>query len=287
MRARRNEGELGHRPGIYLVQPADMVIFYDKRFPADPGTGVNGVSAVNRVAIVVGEQGALFIGRGVIGPRVEILPLQSIATAPNVEIRRPTHGCNEQVAKFFIRHTHRPAYFEAGLRALLVENLQPLLAGTFFPDQPVYQTDDEYETAWSHLSASLMPMDAIFTIDLDSRLSRFIAWSTDGAWSHVAIHTGDGEIWESVTSGIRRGPLQIYKGRRYRVAAYRHYECLKTPRTAYEANAAVKARRFRPNAYSYRGALKFGWKAFRGDHSHGLTPNSSILQGIWAFVAQA
>ena len=276
-----------NREQLYFFRPADLVVFYDKRFPADPGTGENGIPAVNRVAIVIDERGALFLGQGVIGRRVERLPLQSIPTAPNAQIRRLTHGYTDQVAQFFARHAHRPTHFEAGLRALLVENLQPLLAGTFFPSRPTYQTDYEYEAAWHHLVANLMPMDAIFTLDLHSRLSRFIAWATDGAWSHVATHIGDGEIWESVISGIRNAHVGIYKGQRYRVAAYRHYEVQKKPRSIEDARTAVRAIRFRPNAYNYRGALKFGWKAFRGDHGHGLTPNSGILQGIWILIAQA
>lgn len=168
------------------------------------------------------------------------------------------------------------------------ENLQPLIAGNFFPDRPTYRTGDEYEAAWRRLKVSLEPADFIFTTDLNSRLSRFIAWSTDGAWSHAAIHVGRGAIWESVTSGIRRnGPIELYKGQRYWVAAYRHCDALKRPRTEEEVAAAVRAHRFKPNAYNYRGALNFGWRAFRGDHSHALTPNSTVLQGHLVLVAHA
>jgi len=269
---------------LLTVRPADILIFYDKRFPADPDTGIDKVP-LNRVAVVVGERGALSIGRGVFGRRVELLPLQAIRTLPNLQIRRPTHGYTDEVARYFRRHTHRPAHFEAGLRAVREENLEPLIAGEFFPDRPTYRTDDEYEAAWRRLTADLKPADFIFTTDLDSRLSRLIAWSTDGAWSHAAIYVGRGEIWESVTSGIRNGPIELYKGQRYWVGAYRHCNALKKPSTLEEVEAAVRSHQFRPNAYNCRGALKFGWKAFRGDHSHALTPNSTVLQGNLVLVA--
>lgn len=269
-----------------IVEPADIVIFYDKDFPAEPTIGVE-EPQVNRVAVVVDERGALSIGRGFLGRRVELLPLQAIPALPNVHIRRLALGHSDEIAQFFLRHAHRPAHFEAGLQALHEENLQPLLAGGFFPTRPIYRTDDEHEAAWDHLKANLKPMDFIFTIDLNSRLSRFIAWSTDGTWSHAALHVGRGEIWESITSGIRNGPIELYKGRRYWVAAYRHCDVIKKPRTEQEVEAAVHGHRFRSNAYNYRGALKYGWKAFRGDHSDGLTPNSTVLQGNLVLVAHA
>lgn len=271
---------------VLEVQPADIVIFFDPRLPPDPGEG----PAVNRIAIVIDERGALSLFSDERGPRrVESIPLQSIPTLPNVQMRRGTQGHCDEIAAFFLTQVDRPTHFEAGLRALRCGNLQPLIAGGFFPRRPKYASDEQYEAAWKALRSSLQPADAIYTFDAESRISKFIAWATDGAWSHVAFHVGEGEIWESVTTGIRQGPIEIYKGRRYWVAAYRHIDAVTKPRTKEEISEAVAAgsKRFRPNSYNYRGALKFGWKAFRGDHSHGLTPNSGILLGAFALVAQA
>jgi hypothetical protein len=269
-----------------ILQPADIVIFNDKHFPADPDAEIDEVP-VNRVAVVVDERGALSVGRGVLGRRVELLPLQAIPKLPHVQIRRLALGHTDEIAQFFRRHADRPTHFEAGLRALREENLQPLIEGGFFPTRPCYRTDDDYENAWCRFKANLKPLDFVFTLDLDSRLSRFIAWATDGAWSHAAVHVGRGEIWESVTSGIRNGPIEMYKGRRYWVAAYRHCDALKNPRSEQEVEDGVHAHPFRSNAYNYGAALRYGWKAFRGDHTHSLTPNSTVLQGNLVLVAHA
>jgi hypothetical protein len=269
-----------------VVQPPDIVVFYDKHLPLEGDERVD-EAPVNRVAVVVDEYGALSMGRGLRGRRVERVPLQAIPGLSNVHIRRVVHGHSDEIADFFLSHADRPAHFEAGLRALREGNLQPLIAGGFFPAPPTYRNDDDYEVAWHYLKAKLQPMDLIFTIDLKSTLSRFIAWATDGAWSHAALHVGGGEIWESVTAGIRNGPIEMYKNRRYWVAVYRHCDVVKKPRTAQEVDAAVRRHRFRANAYNYRGALKYGWKAFRGDHSHALTPNSTVLQGNLVLVGHA
>ena len=215
------------------VGAGDLIIFYDKRFPPDPGSGTDEVPATNRVAVVVDERGALFLGRGALRKRVEVLSLGPVSAEKNIQIRKspfPQHA--NAIADYFKRHINKPAHFEAGLRALYFGNLQPLLTGSLFPIRPIYKTDDEYEVAWNHLKSNLKPMDAIFTVDTSNILSRFIAWSTHGPWSHVALHVDKGEIWESVLSGIRNVPIEAYKGRNYWVAAYRLIEAMENPVTA-------------------------------------------------------
>lgn len=263
---------------VLVLQPADIIVFFDERFPKDPDTRPDEVP-VNRVAVVVDERGALSLRPDALPRSVEVLSFQNIPALRNLQVRRVVEHHTSEITHFFIAHANRPTYFEAGLRALREGNLQPLIAGGFFPERRVYSTDDEYRAAWNTLKANLAPLDFIFTRDLESRLSSFIAWATDGEWSHGALHIGDGEISESVTSGIRRGPLEWYEGRRYWVAAYRHIDAAAHPRTKTEVDAAVRGYRFRLNAYNYRGALTYGLKAFRGDHSHALTPNSQVLQG--------
>lgn len=268
----------------FELQPADIVIFFDPRLPPDPGEG----PAVNRIGIVVDERGALSLWSDERGSRrVESIPLQSIPSMPNVQQRRGDQGHCDEIAAFFLAHVDRPTHFEAGLRALRCGNLQPLITGGFFPHRPRHESNEQFEAAWEVFRSCLQPADAIYTFDSESRISRLIAWATDGAWSHVAAHVGDGEIWESVTSGIRHCSIDVYKKRRYWVAAYRHIDAVEKPRSKAEIVEAVAKgnSRFRLNSYNYRGALKFGWKAFRGDHSHGLTPNSGILLGNLALVA--
>lgn len=172
------------------------------------------------------------------------------------------------------------------MKALHAGNLPFLITGQIFPDPPVYRNDAEYLSAWDKLTARLLPLDTIFTRDNESKLSRFIAWSTHGPWSHVATHAANGEIWESVTGGIRNVSIDVYKGRRYRVGAYRHIELLDKPMTAERAIETVSSHRFRPNAYNYVQAIRYGARSFFGDHSHALVPNSMLYQGIYVLIAQ-
>lgn len=270
------------------VGPGDVIIFYDSRFPPDPGSGSADVPATNRVAIVVDERGALFLGRGVLGRKVERLPLGAVMPEKNVRIRKSPYTQHANaIADYFKRHIHKPAHFEAGLRALYFGNLQPFLTGTLFPVRPSYKSDYDYDTAWNHLKTNLKPMDVVFTVDTNSMVSRFIAWATHGPWSHVAVHVNGGEIWESVLSGIRTVPIETYKGRRYWIAAYRLSAAIEKPITVEQAQVAVRSHPFKMNRYNYYGALKYGLKAFLQDHSHNLVPNSNIYQGNYVLIAQA
>jgi hypothetical protein len=83
-------------------------------------------------------------------------------------------------------------------------------------------------------------------------------------------------IW-SDTEGRGNGPIELHRGRRYWVAAYRHSDALKKPRTEQEVEAAVRPP-IQVECLQLSGALKYGWKAFRGDHSHALTSNSTVLR---------
>jgi hypothetical protein len=272
-------------PRAVELLPADIVLFYDDRFPRDPGSG----SEINSVAIVVDQQGALYVDRGAFRRRiVRRLPLHELAKLRNLDFRRsPTLEHRDRIAAYFLRHAHSPEHFEAGLRAFNLGNLHPLLDGSFFPERPTYNSDEQYEAAWQNLKAQLRPLDCIYTTDLSSRVSRFIAWATHGPWSHVAVHMDDGVIWESETSGIRSGPIEIYKGRNFWVAVYRNIQTLDQPRTGAEVEAVVASHPFRKDRYNYRGAIKYGFKSFCGDHSHGLVPNSIIYRGDSFLVAHA
>jgi hypothetical protein len=264
----------------YVALPGDIAIFFDKRLPVAPGM------ETNNVAVVAGELGALYLGHRFFGRRVEKISLQELPSLPKVEFRRSVEFDGEKVASYFIKYADRPSYFEAGLRALHCYNQQPFLMSGLFPERPTYKNEEDYETAWEQFKSQLLPFDGIYTVDLSSRLSRFIAWATHGTWSHVALYIGDGEIHESVTSGLRRGPLELYKGRHYWIAAYRHIGAINSPRTADQARATVASLSFRPDRYNYRGAIKFGLKAFLNDHSHDLVPNSAMYMGNRVLIGQ-
>jgi hypothetical protein len=178
----------------FVVMPGDLVLFLDTRLPVSAG------NETNQVAVVVDEQGALYIGKGVIGRRIRRIPLQELPSLPKVQLRRTKHaGYGDLIARYFLKHANQPSYFEAGLRALHCDNHQPFETGRLFPERPTYRSDDEYEAAWARFKSLLKPLDGIYTVDQSSRISRFIAWATHGTWSHVALYIGDGEIHESVT----------------------------------------------------------------------------------------
>src|SRR6185295_4535505 len=126
---------------VSLLRPADIVLFHDKHSPADPDRQAS-EPPVNRVAVVVGDCGALSVRRGVVGRRVETISLQALPILPHVQVRRLSHRYSREVAKFFVSHVDRPTHFEAGLRALLHENWQPIIFGSFFPSPPTYRTTD-------------------------------------------------------------------------------------------------------------------------------------------------
>ena len=176
--------------------PGDLILFYDNHFPPDPGSGTKEEPAVYRVAVVVDERRALFLGRGLFGRRVERLPFGLMSTENNVRLRgSPYVEHGDAIANYFKKEIHRPAHFEAGLGALFFNNLQPFITGQLFPTRPIYKTDDEYDAAWFHLKANLRPFDTIFFTNTSHMLSKFIALSTHGPWSHTVIHVNDGVIW--------------------------------------------------------------------------------------------
>jgi len=277
-------------PRIFEVELGDIIIFFDPRSPPDPGSGTSETPAVNRVAVVVGERHALFLSRNKFGFKtVESFPFgQVFKEEQNLVIRKSPFGAaNMLIVEFFLNAQNNPNIFEAGMKALQASNLPLLIAGQLFPDPPVYRNDAEYLSAWEGLVARLLPFDVILTRDNESKLSRFIARFTHGPWSHTAIHVANGEIWESVTSGVRRVSIDVYKGRRYRVGVYRHVSAMENAVTAERAIEIASSHPFRPNSYNYAQAIRYGIKSFVGDHGHALVPNSMIYQGVYVPIALA
>jgi hypothetical protein len=161
-------------------------------------------------------------------------------------------------------------------------NFEIFLRGTLFPRAPQYFSDEGYEKAWLDMVSQLQPRDMIFTARLDGRVSRLIAWSTGGPFSHVGVYLGDGEMWEIVTSGERVVPISTYKGREFRTAVYRTF--FPPPKPWAEA---LKEMQGRGIGYDYLGAIQHGVRSFFGEHDDSQAPNSLIYQGRLALIAQA
>jgi hypothetical protein len=60
----------------FEVRPGDIALYFDGRFPLAPG------NQTNQVAVIVDEDGALCIGKGVIGRRVERISLGTYVPDP-------------------------------------------------------------------------------------------------------------------------------------------------------------------------------------------------------------
>lgn len=258
-----------------VLKPVDVVIFYDRfsRYPLDGGC--------NQWAFVVDGNRALF--SRLLVHSISLAKLRKKSNA--IAIRRIPHEFAPAVSNFLIRYRWRPALFKAAINFLQCTNYMPFLMGQFFPNDVVYENDEEYEEAWKTMMARLTPHDAIFTFDRTSLLSRFIALVTHGPFSHVATYIGEGNIWEIVTSGARIVPIETYKNRhKYRVAAYRHSGFEIKPRTEQLEEMKAMIGNVR---YGYFGAIGAGIKSYFGMHRGSGSPNGLILGGPWTFITQA
>jgi len=258
------------------LNPVDVIIFYEKRspYPVDEKTGCN------QWAFVVDDERALYV-RGLVRS-IKLSKLYSLKNA--IAIRRIPEPLAPYVARLLLKYRWRPSMFQVCVNHLQSNNYRPFIEGIFFPPDVSYSNDAEYETAWQRMIRMLEPRDAIFTYDRTSVMSKLIAWSTHGPFSHCAVYMGGGEISEVVTSGLRIAPIETYKGRKYRVAAYRHYG--RAPNSVEEMLDEIRATAGRPG-YNYFGAFRAGMTALVGKHHKTSAPNSLILWGFLTFIAQA
>jgi hypothetical protein len=122
-----------------------------------------------------------------------------------------------------LKYKDNPMMFQVAINHLQCNNMVPIIEDSFFPPDVTYANDKEYEAAWQHLVSSLQPRDIVFTFNRKSLISKVIAKFTHGPFSHCAVHAENGIIHEIVTSGTRMVNIDVYKGRDFRVAVFRHY----------------------------------------------------------------
>jgi len=272
--ARRGQSQPEHLNAATPLGPLDVVLFYDKysTIPVDEG--------VNQQAYVVSNKHALY-RRGIIHS-ISLDHLRARSEA--IVVRGVPYQVAPYVAKMLLRYRWRPNMFNFATNFIRAHNYGPFVRGNLFPNDVTYSSDAEYEAAWNSFVKYLEPDDYLFTFDRSSLLSKIIAAGTLGPFSHVAHFIGNGKIWEVVTSGTRIVPLETYKGRRYRVAAYRNYGHSFVSRE--EAMAHYQKTAGRPG-YGYVGAFKAGVRTFFGDRKYSpTTPNGIILGGVLAFIDQ-
>jgi len=256
------------------LRPVDVILFYERRsqHPVDE-------TGCNQWAFVVDANRALYV-RGY----VRSINLSEIYLLQNATVvRRIPEALAIHVATLLLKYRWRPSMFQVAVNHLQANNYRPFIEGYFFPSDVSYANDAEYEAAWQRMISKLAPPDAICTFDRTSIMSTLIAWGTHGPFSHCGIYIGGGEIAEVVTSGTRIAPIETYKGRKFRVAVYRHYG--KAANSVDEMIAEAKATAGQPG-YDYRGAFLAGIKALFGQHHKTAAPNSMILWGFLTFITQ-
>lgn len=82
-------------------------------------------------------------------------------------------------------------------------------------------TKEEWAQRWQTLPDVLQKLDLIEVFDASSRISRFIAASDRGSWSHCAMYSGDGMVLEAITSGVTERTIEVYKKPEIRLGIYR------------------------------------------------------------------
>ncbi|QIO32313.1 hypothetical protein [Bradyrhizobium sp. 1(2017)] len=257
-----------------VLKPLDIVLYFDKRSKILMQEGVN------QQAYVIDDKRALFL-RGIVGS----ISLEELKLKPEaLVVRGVPDPIAPYVAKMLLKYRWRPTMFGFATNFIQMHNYAPFLSGELFPPDVSYTTDDEYFEQWSRFERALEPDDALFTFDRQSLLSKVIALGTHGPFSHVAHYIGDKNIWEVVTTGTRIVPLDTYRSRRYRVAAYRNYGHRYVSHE--ESMAHFTATAGKPG-YNYAGAFLAGVRTFFGDkHRSPTTPNGIILSGALTFIDQ-
>lgn len=136
------------------------------------------------------------------------------------------------------------------------------------------------------LLKKIVPGDVLLTVNIQSLMSRFIAWVDHGVWSHGAIYLGDGDIGEMLTSGYRIGSVRVYDAPQYRVGLYRHAHGIDPAKYPLLREAAMRYQRSGP-LYGHFNAGVAGLIAILnlGAFVKCNTPNAFALNGCLYLVA--
>jgi hypothetical protein len=268
-----------------VFTPGDILLFQDDQHHPSGGN----LNDLNRMGILIGPEGALYYleADGLRRARIEFLPSKKFGTLKKMETRQsPLTHIGDQVAAFFVKHRTNPAHFYAGMGALFHGNDGIFLQGQLHPTRPRYKNKQEAEQAWRDFKQKIQPGDILLTTDTTSAISRLVAWSTDGPWSHIAYCENNTTISEMVTTGPRRVPIETYKDAKHWIGLYRDSTVLKKPRGLIDTRIFLERHVLPERKYSHWQAAKAGWKAFRGDHSARDVPNSVMHTGHAKLIAQ-
>jgi hypothetical protein len=213
-----------------------------------------------------------------------------IARAPlNQIVKRPhrfmilNHPQSSQIEEFFTSNVINNKLY---VRALLEMGN----ANSTFWNNPIKLpvltpiTPEEHEARWNRMVGLLQKGDGIFTFDTSSCISRVITHLDQGTWSHVATHSGDGQICEAITAGVVERSIEAYHDCRYRLGVYRPLRA--SPEHIDAMIAALRSQLGK--RYNYRGVLRLGMKLALGiwpQDRRDATPNIHIAMFEYDLVA--
>ena len=187
-------------------------------------------------------------------------------------------GAQSRIASYFRRHQNEWRMNHAGFNALQIGNLR-FFDMPLFPDlSPV--EEGERKARFAQLLDLARPGDAIYSCEPSSWVSRLIARTDRGCWSHVAVYLGNEEVGEIDPSGSGVRSIHEYDQARFRLGLYRSLqadryteEVMKRIRAFYEGVHRTR--------YSYGKAIRAGIVgALELEWSYVPSPNALLRLGM-------
>jgi hypothetical protein len=188
-----------------------LILFKDRGDPwhTTDATGFNKTGFVTQCGIVIYPRRS----------RIAQRPLEAIIKKPHRLLKIQNHSRAEQIENFFLNNLINTRLYVKAIHEISAPNSP-------FWDNPVKAPilspiiAAEREVRWSRMLLSLQKGDMIFTLDTKSFGSRLIAYLDQSTWSHVATHTGNGQIAEAITSGVVERSIEAYHDPRFRLGVY-------------------------------------------------------------------
>ncbi|RJX35488.1 MAG: hypothetical protein C4525_03670 [Desulfarculus sp.] len=196
---------------------------------------------------------------------------------------------SKKITRFFNINIMNCRMFDLGMRYIKRDTTffdKPLL----LPKLNKIVDQDDFIKKWNLLKSNLKPVDLLLIYDTSSIVSWLIKTIDNGIWSHVAGYTGDGTVWEAISSGAVERPLEVYKNSKYHIGVYRFREELSDQEAA---EIVSKARERIGQPYGYLTLLWIGWLRlfkrnsflFEGEFDPWkITPNDFVYSGLWWLV---
>jgi len=258
---------------IELVQPGHIILFLDDKTPMPPDS-----SGCNQVGVVLPNGKVLFFRRN----RLREIEVENVAKGAKKLISQREPSLLQKIAEYFDTNKKNYFLFRLGMSAIREGKGEIFKSPNIMPVFDYNLSNDEYEKRWNNFLEILELGDFVFTFNKNSIISRFIARLDKGSWSHCGIYSDNGNILESIASGVTKRKIEVYKERYIHIGCYRFFN---------ESTAAAKKRvqiasSFIGISYNYKGAILLGIKMLLGIRllKQAPTPNGLIYTGAMYLV---